>query len=74
MPAISTTVDAFYLTRLRRFTALVIAAQESDPGWQHDLARRAALSAYRDCCARGARADADVIVARAIRRLDRSAP
>ena len=62
--------NAFYLARLRRFTALVVTARGSDPEWQHDLARRAALSAYRDCRARGAGPDADAIVRRAIRRLD----
>jgi hypothetical protein len=48
-------LDEFYLARLRRFAGL---AAEAEVPAMRDLARHAALSAYRDCVARGLQGDA----------------
>jgi hypothetical protein len=43
-------LDEFYLARLRRFSGL---AADAEVPAMRALARHAALSAYRDCAARG---------------------
>ena len=55
-------LEQFVLERLRRFAACAAAADGSQPApWRH-LARRATLTAYRDCAALGLRARARIIV------------
>jgi hypothetical protein len=53
---------SFYLARLRRFAAGLVAVEESGVESWRRFTRRALLVAYHDCIALGARAAADEIL------------